>query len=215
MTRPKNLRWQNIKPLNKHLLITIEQEEEVQKGSIILTQHYKPKNHFRILRVAADCDPVLEVNDLILVNRMNQARVNTYEVNSAEKVYLVPQTELFAIYKQGRLRPLGRNLLISRLHGDEMDLDTKVITPAQIVTKDQSLNGLVVEFGLGKEDDFLNIKGKKFRGYDFGPIMLDDHVQLIQWEMSIIELSYLGKYHLVVPESLLSHIIHDDDKLYA
>jgi len=196
---PKKLRWQNITPLNEHILITIEQEEEITKGSIILTQHYKPKNHFRILRCAADCEPHFEVNDLILLNRLNRAKQNTYEVNAAERVYLVPQKEVFAIMKQGRLRPTGRNLLMKRFNGDEFDGVSKIVKPGKTPSKDQSLEGRVVELGLG---------------HDFQPIEIGDHVEIQQWDMALVELDYAGDYHLIVPEKLLSHITFNAGALY-
>lgn len=210
---PKNRRWQNFKPIGKRVLVALEEEDElISEGGVVLTKHFRPKNHFRLLVKADDCNKLLKTNDMLLINRLNNARKNTFEFNANEEVYLLPESEIIAVMRGDELKPLGDFVLIKRLNRDEMLLNSKIIIPEGIQSKDQTLEGVVVSFGLVPKPDQPEefIEDESF----FGPLKLGDHIQIKSWETYLIELNYNGSYHLVVPRKDVVYIKQDTDSIH-
>jgi co-chaperonin GroES (HSP10) len=194
-----SINWKSLQPLNDNVVVVLEQEEEVETSKgIILTQMYKPKNHFRILRLPPKFRYDLKANDRILVTRLNANAMAKYLLCPKEMTFLIPTSMILAVWNNATksLIPIGRRILIERIIHTELDLETKLIKPAFSFEKDQSLDGIVMELGLienGKKD------------WD-GSISHGDHVVLKQWDASHIEVDVAGKYCLIVPSKDISHI---------
>lgn len=185
--------------MNKHVLVAFEQETEIEtKSGIVLTQLYKPSNHFRVLRIAADCKLDIAPNDFVMMDKLNKTTMQAYCIDREEQVYLIPASYIFGMRsKDGVFVAVGSRVVIKRWNKTEMDLDTKIIKPAFTHEKDQTLEGEVVSLGMLPDGAPWNT-----------PIQVGDLVHLTKWNMDHIELAIGGEYHLVVKEKDISYIEH-------
>lgn len=196
------IRWQNFRPILKRVLVALEQEEKSKTESGLETINWDaPKNHFRVLGMASDCELPIRINDLVFCLAKNPKRMHERCINAAEGVFLYDQNDILMAYepKLGPC-PFGNKVLIKRRNRTELMLDSKIIIPEGIQSKDQTMEAEIVAFGLG--------------GVWMGTgLNLGDRVQLTEWDMSHAEVKMPDGYYLIVDKKFISHKIEDDSTL--
>lgn len=195
--------WKRLQPLNNYIIVSLEQDDRKITGSGLVTINDEaPKNHFRLLRMSADCPIQLPANTKVFLRAKNKMRLREAELGFGSNAYLFKYSDIIGLfnYDSQTFLALGQRVLIRRRIETEINLDSKIIIPAGLHSKDQTLEGDLISYG-------YEWKGSQ-------PVAIGATVVLTKWDNSHTEIRFNdGTYGLVVDEKFLHYIIEDESKL--
>lgn len=205
----EKIRWQNFKPIynqkkkQARIVLAYEQPEQLTTDSgIVGINSSAPKNHFRVLAISDGCKLPVKVNDLVFCIAKNPKRMYDAMLNKAEQVYVYDEGDVVLKYdaKLGPI-PFGEYALIKRRNRSELRLNSKIVIPEGIYSKDQTLDAEVVRVG----------ESPLWRK---SPINEGDLVSMIKWDQSMIEIRMPnGEYMLIVHRKFLSHVEENNESI--
>lgn len=199
------MNWRNVKPLNGNFLAVLEQEEEIElpvgENTLKVFNRNAPKNHFRILGLPPDWQHSdIFIDDMVFVPNLNVKRLADRFLckDAGQSVYILHQSMVYGVCNaDGYFAPVGQRVLVKRRIGTEILLDSKIIIPAFIQSKDQTLDCEVVSLGMLPNS-------MPWPDTELKPGCL---VTLTKWDMSHIEIQDPdGNYLLLVDRRFISHI---------
>ena len=123
-------------------------------------------------------------------------------LNKNEQVYVYDEGDIVLKYDNelGPI-PFGEFALIKRRNRSELRLNSRIIIPEGIYSKDQTLDAEVVSVG----DSPLWAKS---------PVNQGDLVTLTKWDQNMIEVRMSeGEYMLIVHRKFISHIVLDNEAI--
>lgn len=191
----KKINWRKLKPINGKILIKLHKNQRSSESKIIDVQ--KNRTRATIIRCANDViHEALLLNSEILIRKMNDARLNQTCIDREESIYLIDESRVIGVFREGTLFPIGRKYLLKRIIETEK-LASGIIIPYGIQSKDQTMWCEFVAFGI------TNLKDR----FKNQLIARGDRVVLESWKETHVELGNMsGGYFLIVNEDDVCYV---------
>lgn len=152
---------------------------------IILPEKYRINSLAQVAQVGPSVRKPI-VPGAIVITPFMFAEKKNHVIDKESGEFVCPDKQIFAVVIRNKIYPIGNRILVERIVSEQRY--GSIVIPEGNKTTDQSLDGIVAQFGIGD-------KPKSISGLKIG-----DKVRLAQWEAHMIECGWTGKFYVIVNE---------------